>query len=293
MQPLFTVFAVLSVVALVFFFWKLPQKTQALAPIMISLLSLLFNVSGAFRSTKVKESEGKKPPRRAAKRGNQFLAASFKSGFFGGLIGGGVAGLLNGVSYYLSALQDDTPATWENILSTFTFACVCGGVFGALSQFLIMGVRQLLPTFILSDVIGGTLGGGLAGTVMGYYAASLFGQRGTRGPDTRLVFWGGIFSAFCIVLGVLLFDHKASGKTVKRALSILLPTTIVIAPIGLYALMAGGFGQKYFEIDDPRILIERGAKVGALIGALWGLLLGLTLATYRLVFKDQSSPKLS
>src|SRR5439155_13766002 len=64
-------------------------------------------------------------------------------------------------SYFLT-LPNLLPATWDHILWNFIFGCVCGAVFGFISEFFVLGIRHLLPIPILSDVIGGVLGGGLA-----------------------------------------------------------------------------------------------------------------------------------
>src|SRR6266545_4058565 len=88
------------------------------------------------------------------------VAPSFKSGFVGGLIGGGLGGLVSGVLYYLSArhpVANLLPATWDHILWNFIFGCVCGAVFGFISQFFVLGMRHLLRNSILGDVIGGVL----------------------------------------------------------------------------------------------------------------------------------------
>lgn len=284
MQVFFSIAAVVSVVALVIFLWTAQQRTTALTSALFPLLSLLLNSYGALKKAKENKSESVQT---AAKKSEFALAASFKSGLFGGLIGGGAGGLLNGASYYLAARPNVTLTTWENVFGTFTLACVYGAVLGAFTQFVTQGVRHLWQVPLVSDVVGGILGGGLAGAILGFWSATLFGHRDTAPPNMGLVLWGGIFSAFSIVVGVLLYDHKVSGKTLKRALTILLPVTLAVATLGLYALMAGNFDKGYFEIPAGPLLIERGTKVGALVGALWGLLLGLTLGLYPIVFKNE------
>ena len=225
------------------------------------------------------------------------IAPSFKSGLVGGLIGGGLGGLVSGILYYLSARHPVAPllpATWDSILWVFIFGCVCGAVFGLLSQFFMLGIRHLLPNSILGDVIGGALGGGLAGILLGYWAITFFGNLNRVAADPRVLLAGGIFSAVSIVLGVLLYEHKERGTTVKNTLIVLLPVTFIVATIGLYVFWAAGVNQQYFETDkDTGLLMKRGATLATLLGVLWGVILGLTLALYRLIFKAEVSPEVS
>ncbi len=266
--------------------------------VITTVVNTLFGGIALFLKLKpeksVEVSQDKKP---AAARKPFRVAPSFKSGFVGGLIGGGLGGLVSGVSYYLSArhpVANLLPATWDHILWNFIFGCVCGAVFGFISEFFVLGIRHLLPIPILSDVIGGVLGGGLAGVILGFWAVTFFGNLNRAAADPLVLFAGGIFSAVSIVLGVLLYDHKERGTAVKRTLIVLLPVTLIVATIGLYVFTAAGINQKYFETgDDTGLLLKRGAILATLLGALWGLILGLTLALYRLVFKPEMSLEIS
>lgn len=250
---------------------------------MISAIALAIKLKSEKPETR---SQAKK---RSAKTTPFRVAPSFKSGFVGALIGGGLAGLVTGVSYYLSGRHPTSPAflpvTPDSILWNFSFACVSGAVFGCLSQFFILGIRHLFKNFVISEVVGGLLGGGLAGTILGFWAALLFGENKTPATNPYLLFAGGVFCAICIVLGILFYDRKERGRKVKHTLIILLLVTFVVGTLGVYLLMAGGFDDKYFEIQG-RTLLERGAKLGGLIGALWGLILGLTLLFSRITSKS-------
>jgi len=293
MLIVFTVLTLLSVAAVVFFFRNNPQQAVVLVPLMLSVIGPIWGVYTAIRSGKDKKQTEKGRPRKSKGKGKDFrVAASFQSGFLGGLIGGGLAGLISGILGYLSARHPQSSefdaATWADVLYTFSFACLTGAVFGSFSQFLILVARHLFPKFVLSDVIGGVLGGGLGGLMMGLWAALVFGQRKLPQADVRLIFAGGILCAICVVLGILLYDHKERGRTVKRTLYVLLPVLIIVVTIGAVVLIVGKFS---FETNDQTLQLQRGTALGGIIGALWGLVLGGTLALYRINFKEGAAPK--
>jgi hypothetical protein len=287
---LYVIFMVflLSLAALV---WALSAKDIPLDKTITVITTLVNTIISALALAIKWKSENQaaiSPAKKRSAKTKPFrVAPSFKSGFVGALIGGGLAGLVTGVSYYLSGrhppLPTFQPVTPDSILWIFSFACVSGAVFGCLSQFFILGLRHLFKNFVISDVVGGLLGGGLAGTILGFWAALLFGENKTPPTNPYLLFAGGVFCAICIVLGTLLYDRKERGRKVKPTLIILLLVTFVVGTLGVYLLMVGGFDDKYFEIQNDRTLLtERGAKLGGLIGTLWGLILGLTLLFSRI-----------
>ena len=287
MRVVFAVFALFAVAILVFFFMKSPERTHELAPMLISLSALLLSLAVALGFFKKSPPADENQDPKTGPKPRQFrLAPSFKSAFLGGLIGGGSAGLINGVVYYLSSQKssDFKAAGWDAIGLTFVFALVSGGVFGAFCQFLILILRHARTEFVLGDLIGGLLGGGIAGAVMGLWAGWAFGERNTPPPNNSLVFWGGILCGFFVVLGALLYEYRERGRTLKRTLFVLAPVTIIVGAIGV--LVLSKFGENYF-IGEGADELQRGLIFGAFMGILWGFQLGLTHLLYRLVFKQR------
>ncbi len=207
------------------------------------------------------------------------MADSFRSGFLGGLIGGGVAGLLNGFLYYAVAGKPVLAAAvvnWNEILFLVSYAVITGAVFGALSQIFIHGLRHLSGIDILGDIFGGVLGGGLSGLVMGILAGFIFGLRDEDPIDPKAIFWCGIISGIGIFAGVFLSERKRRRLELIPSLGGLALAVIIVSAIGVYILFTGPFNEEYFRVTGPT-MIKRAATLGGIVNSLWGLQLGLAL----------------
>jgi multisubunit Na+/H+ antiporter MnhB subunit len=286
-QIVFIVFALLSVAAVIFFFKRAPQQIVVLVPLITGVISTIFSVYAAIGAGKDKKErpKGQSRKRRAVEKPIH-LAPSLKSAFFGGLLGGGAAGLLNGASYYISFRKGvegfETPGV-DSILVVFVYALVTGGVFGASCQFLILISRRAFEKVVFTDLVGGVLGGMITGAVMGLWAVWLFGERKEPPPKPGPMFWGGIVCGIFVVLGALLYEHKERGRTLKRTLPILALVIIFVGAIGVLALSS--FDKDYFLSQEVQTALQRGAIFGTFVGGMWGLQLGLTHVLYRVAFK--------
>jgi len=241
--------------------WKLWSKEPAEPPA---------GKKGSRQGRKKRTNHEKKPFR---------MADSFRSGFLGGLIGGGAAGLLNGFLYYAAAAKL-APATavlkWNDILFLVSYAVITGAVFGAVSQIFIHWLRHLSGTNILGDIIGGVVGGGLSGILMGIWAGFIFGSRDEQAADPKAIFWCGIIAGIGIFAGVFLSERKKRRLELIPSLGGLALAVISVGAIGLYILKTGPFDETYFKVEGPT-MIKRAATLGGLVNSLWGLQLGLAL----------------
>lgn len=197
-------------------------------------------------------------------------AVSFRSGFVGGLIGGGAAGLLNGFLYYAAAVK------LNDIVFLVSYAVITGAVFGLFSQFLIHWLRHLSGINILGDIVGGAVGGGLSGLLMGIWAGFFFGSRDQEASDPKAIFWCGIISGIGIFVGVFLSERKKRQLKLIPSLGGLALAFIIVGAIGIYILSTGHFDESYFGVKGFT-MIQRAATFGGLVNSLWGLQLGLAL----------------
>jgi hypothetical protein len=280
---LFFILAMFSIIGLIVFYIKSPRDATQLAPLILSTLGTTFTILGVILSRKQSQSgdDRRQPP---ASPQPFRLDYSLQSAFLGGVLGGGTAGLINGVIYWWSfrtAGEDFAAAGLDSIIWTFAYAIVTGGVFGTFCQFFVLVFRQSLANLFVSDALGGIIGGGLTGAVMGVWAGWLFASRNTPPPDNFLIFWGGIVCGVGVVLGTLLYEQKDRGRTIKRTLIILAPVTLIVGSLGLFVLLSM-FHEDYFVGGDLRSSLARGAIFGAVMATLWGLQLGLTQGLYRI-----------
>jgi hypothetical protein len=207
------------------------------------------------------------------------MAASFRSGFLGGLIGGGAAGLLNGFLYYATAGKPALATAvfnWNDILFLVSYAVITGAVFGSFSQIFIHWLRHVTGINILGDIVGGVVGGGLSGLVMGILAGFIFGSRNQQATDPKVIFWCGIVSGVGIFAGVFLSERKRRRLKLIPSLGGLALAIIIVSAIGVYILVTGPFDVDYFKVEGP-VMIKRAATFGGIVNSLWGLQLGLAL----------------
>lgn len=204
------------------------------------------------------------------------LAPSFKSGLYGGLIGGGLSGVIIGVAYYIPI------TSWEavtGILQVFIFASITGAIIGASSQFAILWFRHLTVEkhywrFFFNEVWGGGLGGVLGGILAGLFAGYFFGTRDQDAVNMSLLLWGSIIGSILLVVSVVFYEYQG------RLRNVIIPllSSLVIAPIlvGLAGVAIRALGV-HLETYDWRDATGVGGLLGSIIGCMLGLEIGLVL----------------
>jgi len=204
------------------------------------------------------------------------LAPSFKSGLYGGLIGGGLSGLIIGVAYYLPS------TSWEaltGIFQVFIFASLVGALIGAASQFVILWFRHLAVEkhysgFLFNEVWGGGLGGVLGGSLAGLFAGYFFGTREQEAAEMSVLLWGSITGSILIVVSVVFYEYQGRLRNVLRTLV----ASVVIAPflVAIAGVVIRGLGvdlEQYGWMDATRA----GGLLGSIIGCMLGVEIGLVL----------------
>ena len=229
----------------------------------------------------------KKPGDLPATRRQDFrLAPSFMSGWYGGIVGGAVAGLIVGVAYY-STVRNVTN-WWELIPLIFGYAVMTGLCFGATTLFgaqlaSYLAAESVAPVFIANEVVGGLLGGAFGGMLAGAYGGWIFGYRPTPLVNLVLLSFAGTVGAFAVCGGVLLYDYPGRLSDLARVFFFSLVPTLGAAMIGFYVLLEKDIGGRYFGEFDSRLAnLQGGAYMGAVVGATLGIQVGFTLLFYRL-----------
>ena len=262
-----------------------PSLFNAISPLLGAISAALGLVVKLWNKEPDESPAGKKRPRERQKSRTHHekkpfrMAASFRSGFLGGLVGGGAAGLLNGFLYYAAAgkpVLATAVFNWNDILFLVSYAVITGAVFGAFSQIFIHWLRHLSGINILGDIVGGVVGGGLSGLVMGILAGFIFGSRAEEPTDPKAIFWCGIISGIGIFAGVFLSERKRRRLKLIPSLGGLALAIIIVSAIGVYILVTGPFNESYLNVEGPT-MIKRAATLGGLVNSLWGLQLGLAL----------------
>jgi hypothetical protein len=217
------------------------------------------------------------------------LAPSFMSGWYGGMVGGAVAGLIVAPAYYFSARgggHDDDALQLTPII--FGWAVLAGFFFGATSQLGAQLARHaansaLLPAPLANEITGALLGGAVAGFCVGAYGGWLFGYRHLPSIDPILLCIGGVVGAFAVCGGTLLYDYRGRYRYVGRLFFFSLIPTMVAVGIAFYLVVASGIIDNHFAPWDTRITnLAGGAYLGALLGAALGIQVGCTLLLARL-----------
>ena len=231
----------------------------------------------------------------AAQRQSFRLAPSFMSGWYGGIVGGAIAGIIIGPTYY-SSLGNGNEESWKEFLPlVFGYAVLVGFFFGATSQLGAQFARYLaassvVPGYLANEVTGGSLGGALGGAIAGAYGGWIFGYRPTPLINPVLLSFASVVGAFAVCGGALLYEYRGRLKDVARVFFYSLIPTLSAAIIGFYVLVARDIGFNYFSSSDDRIRnLVGGAYMGTVVGATLGIQVGCTLLFYRLTHKREDA----
>ncbi|HEY0319942.1 MAG TPA: hypothetical protein VGC66_03135 [Pyrinomonadaceae bacterium] len=212
------------------------------------------------------------------------LTASFDNGLYGGLIGGGLAGLIIGLVYYAEART----AGMSIIPFIILYSLFSGMVLGASSQFFILWFRHLAKEkkeseLFFNELTGGLLGGVIGGVSIGALCGFLFGMRPTQFVDVAALAIAAALGAFCITLGALFYNYGGRWQNPLRALVRAIPITGLLVVLGIILLQVLDIEGRYFPKERTQSSVTLGGAImGALFGALLGLQIGLTLWLYRL-----------
>ena len=214
------------------------------------------------------------------------LAASFEGGLYGGLVGGGLAGLVIALMYgFFVAPSDFSPVQLWRLSHVFLVGALAGVVWGAAITLAVLWLRhvgdRLMP---LREAIGGVMGGVLGGVPVGVLTAWIFVPRGGPLLPSGILVPAAAAIWLGIVLGVLLYDYR--GGQLRRMVPPLLGAAVVTAfavtltvRLFPYSYVASRFWIAPVETTG---IAAGGAIVGAMGGAMLGVQVGTTLALSRL-----------
>ena len=232
----------------------------------------------------------KKPENLSATPRRDFrLAPSFMSGWYGGIVGGAVAGLIIGIAYY-STVKDVTN-WWELIPLIFGYAVTTGLCLGATILFgahlaTYLATESVVPVFIGNEVVGGSIGGAVGGMLAGAYGGWIFGYRPTPLVNLVLLSFACTIGGLAVCTGVLLYDYRGRLRDLARVFFFSLIPTLGAAMLGFYVLLEQDIGGRYFGEFDSRLAnLQGGVYMGAVVGATLGIQVGCTLLFYRLSTK--------
>ena len=216
------------------------------------------------------------------------LSPSFMSGWYGGIIGGAIAGLITAPAYYFAAGRSYAGSWPELISMVFGFAVMAGFFLGATSQLGAelashLAAAAVVPAFVANEAVGGLLGGAVGGVFAGAYGGWIFGPKPVPVVSPVLLVFSGTVAALTVCGGALLYNYRGQPKSLARVFFISLIPTLCGAMIGFFALESLDLGDHYFRWFDPPLRnLEGGAYMGAIVGATLGLQIGCTLLFYRL-----------
>jgi class 3 adenylate cyclase len=226
------------------------------------------------------------------------LQPSFTSGWFGGIVGGAVVGLLATPCYY--AVNRGSPLiSWMQVaLIDLGYMTLLGFFLGTFSQLFVLLARHLVaeknyPVLLFNEVVAGSLGGGVGGVLSGALGGLIFGPiQGRPVPPVMLVTLGLLGSLF-VSAGALFYEYRGRVRNVFRAFVASLIPTVIAATAGIWILLTIKFGagphprllmEHFFISSDPNSFAQGGALLGGVLGSALGLQIGCTLLFYRFLF---------
>ena len=210
------------------------------------------------------------------------LSPSFNSGLLGGFVGGALAGLFVGASYYVQFRSSDPSVTLATIAEVFVFSSISGLVLGSTIQLAIAWFRHLVaehryPLAAFNDVTAGLIGGIIGGTFPGLAAMLFFGPRYDEFVGVVPLVTATVFGVIFVAAGALFYDYGGRWQNVLRAFMISLLIVGCVATAGIAFLL---------QMDAEKLIygssaLQGGAFLGAVIGGAAGAQVGLTFCLYR------------
>ena|SRR2546425_757170 len=236
---------------------------------MVALLGILPKLVPKRRGKPVKRSD---------------LSPSLKSGWYGGMLGRAVAGVII-VPFSVRAEPD--AKWWVLIPLVFGYSVLVGFSLGTLSQLVIQVLRYLashrqFPGLLFNEATGGALGGAFGGFLIGALGGFIFGRRQAEFVNPVLVVVAAVVGGLFVCGGTLLYEYNGRLNDVALAFfSSVLPTAVA-ATIGIWLFNSVDIGKCFFSVTDAAKNTQGGAWMGAIIGGVLGLQVGCTLLLYRL-----------
>jgi hypothetical protein len=271
--------------------------------VLFSFIGTVLAVGGFIRDPQVTKENANEPQSATAHiiENAQFTpTSSFEGGMYGGLIGGMISGVYGGISYSFFA---KTYASIEvNVFAIVglmvVVATLSGGMLGSCIQLFRqwlyhLGTKRVIPRYIGNDVVGGGVGGSLAGIVAGGIGGVLFGSKvGLPIPHPAdILIWSS--PALVIMLFVVfLQDYRGSIRTIFKGLVIGLIcaaafigfATVVLLALNIYVDFASYFAQS---------TVTSMFVGGIICGVITGSTLGLSVGVSNLLIKVPEPSSLS
>jgi hypothetical protein len=217
------------------------------------------------------------------------LTSSFDSGFWGGLIGGAMAGLVVGWLYYLGG-KDKGGEGPHIILYIVLYGALTGTMIGACSQFAILAFRHLTsekgwPALLFNELSGGVVGATFGATLAGALGGWIFGPRPGSFPDPMYLAPGVTVGAFFVAMGALFYDYEGRWRNILLAVGVLICITAMAVLVGTVVLQVYAFPiwDRFFAHVIPQDNLFGGALMGAILGIVMGCQVGGTILLYRLL----------
>jgi hypothetical protein len=214
------------------------------------------------------------------------LLPSLRSGFNGGLIGGAIAGIIIGTSYWLI-----TGAPVNVVPENTVYAVFVGTMTGLFAQLGIESFRYLARVsmhfgWFFNEPVGGMIAGLVGGIPVGAVGGYWFGTLDLPPINPILLVGGALLGSLFVSAVIVFYDStESSGRVLFgrfRPYIILLATAalLIFSANRLFRLL--GFDEAWFESWTNRLsAAEGGAQLGALIGALMGLQIGCAVYVSR------------
>lgn len=226
-----------------------------------------------------------KSPRRAPPGGRRFRFP-LEQGFFGGLCGGIAAAALIGLAYEHGSERDPFALLLQITITAMSIGALLGILsFGLAKWFEYIGFGRPALKWLSSPLLGGTLGGLVAGLITGPPATLYFGSQpdlDVLDPTTMLL--AALPATGIMVFAILAFDkHRLGAATLVRLVisAISVAITSIVAFVALYAVrpeIETLVIDRLVYFDDRSDLLTAGLYYGGGVGVFLGLVVGLSVA---------------
>jgi hypothetical protein len=211
---------------------------------------------------------------------DQPQAAVIEESVYGGLLGGALAGILNGISYWYDSGNADGRLTIPYI---FIYCCLAGMVLGYVTQKGTLISHRHRSS--LRDVLGSTLGGAFAGIGLGAVAGSFFGGWSTA-IHSGVLLVSVALGSMCIAIAIRWHIYRWARKNALRAVVVAFFIAFVLLLMAVMTLSESidSLIRIFFiEPSGPEAEfwnIGGGAMLGIVLGATLGFIVGLTAYLY-------------
>jgi hypothetical protein len=161
---------------------------------------------------------------------DQSQTAVIEEAVYGGLLGGALAGILNGISYSYDSGNADGRMTIPYI---FIYCCLAGMVLGYVTQKGTLILHRYRS--FLKDVLGSTLGGAFAGIGLGAVAGSFFGGWSTA-IHSGVLLVSVALGSMCIAIAIRWHIYRWAWKNALRAVVVAFFIAFVLLLVAVMTL---------------------------------------------------------